>query len=95
MESLMDKKTIVISAEKMASISIDDLETWLTRNVGGGGRRYKEDHNWMGADDWFYHVLDRKPPEADISVSDTETESEYVFVFRRERDASMFGLKWA
>ncbi len=70
---------------------IESAEKWLRKHVGIGGRRYKDNLTWLGADDWFYFIQE---PKYDDPSFDQQEDAVCKFVFRRERDATMFKLKW-
>jgi hypothetical protein len=73
--------------------NINNVARSLGATVGPGTFRGNP-NTWMGTDDWFYY--EQEPEfEEEITDDDEDFETQYVFVFRRDTDATMFGLKWA
>lgn len=71
--------------------NINNVARSLGATVGPGTFRGNP-NTWMGTDDWFYY---EDEPSEDEFNDEIDIEPQYVFVFRREADATMFGLKWA
>lgn len=89
---MIEVRTKFKSDEEMA-----DISAWLRTNVGKGQERFRK-NTWLGTDDWFCYTDYQEPTEGitedDLVFDDDESECDTVFVFRREEDASLFGLKW-
>lgn len=73
--------------------NINNVARSLGATVGQGSYRGNP-NTWMGTDDWFYYeeVMGEDEYEAEDEI---DFEPQYVFVFRRDVDATMFGLKWS
>jgi hypothetical protein len=75
--------------------NINNVARSLGATVGPGTFRGNP-NTWMGTDDWFYYEEEPELEEDELIDDDDEDfETQYVFVFRRDTDATMFGLKWA
>lgn len=84
---MIEVRTKFKSDKEMAEIA-----AWLRANVGKGQERFRK-NTWLGTDDWFCYV-DYPENEDDDIMLDSDLTGDTVFVFRREEDASLFGLKW-
>jgi hypothetical protein len=80
---------------------LQQIEQWLSANVGSGSYRTVK-NTWLGMDDWFYYdnVADPVVTEGE-EIDDPEDldEGDYkdpqlVFTFRRGEDATVFALQW-
>jgi hypothetical protein len=83
-----------VTLNKKHNDNINNVARSLGATVGQGSFRGNP-NTWMGTDDWFYYEEEYNP-ESEEEYDDAEDfEPQYVFVFRRDTDATMFGLKWS
>lgn len=68
-----------------------DMQVWCSENIGPGSHRGVS-NTWLGTDDWYSYQEDYTEENLE---DDDFPEPDLIFVFRREADATMFGLKWS
>lgn len=96
--------TTEIRIRKPDDDKLERMEEWLKSHVGPGGRHLVR-NSFMGTSDWYYyedHYFEnveevQKLKNGDPNEFDEEIENgePYLdFTFRRDNDATLFGLMW-